>query len=79
MSVEQYITDVISNNGHTNVTPRHKDDLWFYEYTSGGTYARSYSYKGSDAFWIVQFLCYESDAADFDDLFTLWAQSVEID
>ncbi|MBQ9784652.1 MAG: hypothetical protein IJW29_04040 [Clostridia bacterium] len=77
-SLESYINGVIQNNGHTGVVPRHKDGLWFYERTSHSSYSQSYCYKGSDAFWIVQFICNPSDAQIYKDTFYLWAQSVEI-
>ena len=77
-TLETYINNVIANNGHTGITPQMKDGLWFYERTANGSYAQSYCYKGSDAFWIVQFLCRPSDADKLKDTFYLWAQSVEV-
>ena len=77
-SLEEYTASVIANNGHTDITPQTKDGLWFYERPTDSSYARSYCYKGSDAFWIVQFLCKPSDAQTFGDTFDLWAQSVEV-
>ena len=77
-SLEEYTASVIANNGHTGITPQTKGGLWFYERTNAGSYARSYCYKGSDAFWIVQFLCNPSDAQTLGDTFYLWAQSVEV-
>lgn len=78
ISLEEYITSVIANNGHTNITPQTKDGLWFYERTTDSSYAQSYCYKGSDAFWVVQFLCNPSDAQTLGDTFYLWALSVEV-
>ena len=78
MSLEKYITNVIANNGYTNIDPQTKDGLWFYERTNDVTFLRSYCYKGSDSFWIVQFLCYPSDAQSLKDLFYLWAQDVQV-
>ena len=77
-SPEAYLQSVIENNGHTDVSPQTKDGLWFYERNTDSSYARSYCYKGSDAFWIVQFLCHPSDAKTLGDTFYLWAQSVEV-
>ena len=77
-SVEEYTISVIANNGYTDINPQTKDGLCFYERTSDSSYARSYCYKGSDAFWIVQFLCNPSDSKTFEDIFYLWAQSVEV-
>ena len=78
-SLEEYIGNVITNNGHTGIEPQNKDDLWFYVRDNNGTRSYSYSYKGSNAFWIVQFLCMTSDAPKLEDLFYLWANSVEVE
>lgn len=77
-SLEEYTAAVIANNGHTDIIPQTKDGLWFYERNTESGYARSYCYKGSDAFLIVQFLCNPSDAQILGDTFYLWAQSVEV-
>ena len=76
--LEEYITNVIANNGYTDITPQAKDGLWFYETSSNGRYKVSYCYKGSDAFWIVQFICNQSDAPMLKNMFYLWALSVEV-
>jgi len=78
-SLEEYVANVIANNGHTDIEPQNKDDLWFYVSDSGETRSYSYSFKGSDAFWIVQYLCMTSDAPVFEDLFYLWANGVEVE
>ena len=78
-SLEEYIGNVIANNGHTDIKPQNQDDLWFYVRDDNGTRSYSYSYKGSNAFWIVQFLCMASDAPELEDQFYLWANSVEVE
>ena len=78
-SLEEYITSVIKNNGNENITPQTKDGLWFYEKTSDYRYVRSYSYKGSDAFYIVQFICNLPDVNMLEDTFHLWAASVTVE
>lgn len=78
-SLEEYITNVITNNGHTDIKPQNKDGLWFYVKESGNTRCYSYCFKGSEAFWIVQYLCMTSDAPVLEDMFILWAQSVEVE
>ena len=78
-SLEEYIGNVITNNGHTGIEPQNKDDLWFYVRDNNGTRSYSYSYKGSNAFWVVQFLCMTSDAPKLEDQFCLWANSVEVE
>ncbi|MBQ6832305.1 MAG: hypothetical protein IJO28_06665 [Oscillospiraceae bacterium] len=78
-SLEEYIGNVIANNGYTDIEPQNQDDLWFYVRDDNGTRSYSYSYKGANAFWIVQFLCMTSDAPMMEDLFYLWADSVEVE
>ena len=70
--------NVIANNGHTDIEPQNQGDLWYYVRDLDGTRSYSYSYKGSDAFWIVQFLCMTSDAPVLEDVFCLWAEGVEV-
>ena len=77
-TLENYINDVINANGHTGIKPQQKNGLWFYENLTTKSYVRSYSYKGSDSFWIVQFICNRSDVSKPSDIFYLWAESVEV-
>ena len=35
-------------------------------------------YKGTDAFWIVQFACKSSEYADYEQYFVKWAKSVRV-
>ena len=78
LSLETYVTDVIANNGYTDLKPQNRDGLWFYVADKGETTVYSYSFKGTDAFWIVQYLCMTSDAPELEDLIFLWASSVEV-
>ena len=78
-SLEEYIGNVIANNGHADIKPQNQDDLWFYVRDDNGTRSYSYSYKGSNAFWVVQFLCMTSDAPTLENLFYLWANGVEVE
>ena len=77
-SLEDYINNVIKNNAHENVAAQNADGLWFYTYDRDGRRIYSYSYKGSDAFWIVQYICESSDAKALEDQIFLWAKSVEV-
>lgn len=77
-SLQSYVEGVIENNGHTGLTPIEKDGLWYYVSEKQDTYSYSFSYKGSDAFYIVQFLCFKKDIAKYENLIFLWAQSVEV-
>ncbi|MBQ3552604.1 MAG: hypothetical protein IJA35_05590 [Clostridia bacterium] len=77
--LSEYIEGVIENNGHTNIEPQNKDGLWFYVKDNDDTRIYSYSYKGSDAFFIVQFACYLADIEALEDIIHLWAQAVEVE
>ena len=77
-SVKEYLASVIASSGYTGIAPRTKDGLWFFDVSNDETYARMYCYKGSDAFWIVQFACNPSNARALEDTFYLFAQSVEV-
>ena len=76
--LETYVQNVIANNGHKDIKAQTKDGLWFYVKDKGGARTYSYSYKGTDAFWTVQFLCMTADAHQLEDLFYLWANTVEV-
>ena len=77
-SLQSYVEGVIENNGYTDLKPMEKDGLWYYISEKQDTYSYSFSYKGTDAFYIVQFLCFKKDIAKYEDLIFLWAQSVEV-
>ncbi len=79
LPLSDYIRDVIANNGHTNTEPQQVDDLWYYVNNTDGLRYYSYCYKGSDAFWVVQFGCYREDAAALEDLFYMFASTVNVD
>lgn len=79
LSLEEYIGNVIANNGHKNVEPQCRDGLWYYVKDSGNMRSYSYSFKGSNAFWIVQFVCMTQDAPMLEDLFYLWAECIEVE
>ena len=76
--MEEYVRNVIANTGHTGIEPQSKDDLWFYVRDANGTRSYSYSYKGTNAFWIVQFICDEANEDALKDIFYLWSEGVEI-
>ncbi len=76
--LEEYVANVIKNNGHTDIKPQNEGDLWYYVKDTGANCAYSFSYKGSDAFYIVQFLLRKADVAMFEDQIFLWANAVEV-
>lgn len=77
-SVEDYIRSVIKNNGR-DVEPIQRDGLWYYYFDSGDTRMYSYTFKGSDAFYIVQFGCFKRDVSVMEDMIFLWAKAVEVE
>ena len=77
--MEDYVANLIENNGHKGIKPQHQDDLWYYVNDSGDTKVYSFSYKGSDSFYIVQYICMASDVSALEDLFFLWANAVEVE
>ena len=78
-TLEEYIVNVIANNGYTDITPQNEDGLWYYDHASNTSYGRSYCYKGSDAFWIVQFICMPYHEEQLVDVFHSWALSVTVE
>ena len=79
LSLEDYVKNVIANNGHTDIEPQYKDGLWFYIKDAGNSRSYSFSFKGSNAFWIVQYICMNSSAPALEDTFFLWANCVEVE
>lgn len=78
-SLSEYIESVIRNNGHTDIEPQSKEGLTYYIKDSQGLRYYSFCYKGSDAFWIVQFGCYQSDLSLMEEQIFFWARAVEIE
>lgn len=78
LSVEDYIRRVIANNGHTEITPQAKDGLCFYVRDSESTRGYIFAFKGSDAFWLVQYMCVPGDVSRLEGQFFQWASCVEV-
>ena len=51
----------------------------YYTIEEGNTRAYFYFYKGSDAFYFVQYACNVNNASMLEDTFYLWAQAVEVE
>ena len=77
-SLPEYIANVLENNKN-DARIQETDGLYYYRYTRDGMAGVSYSFKGSDAFYIFQFLCMEKDEKDLRDLFFFFAKSVEVE
>ena len=78
LPLEEYIRNVIRNNGHQNIQPQNRDGLWYYVVDKDNTCIHAYCYKGPDAFFIVQFICMRSDAETMAETFHQWALQVEV-
>lgn len=80
VSIEQYIKDVIENNGHTNIHPQHSDGLWYYVNYNNSSYCcvYSYAYKGTDAFYVVQYIINIVDEETLKSVIHDWAKATSV-
>ena len=81
-TLTEYVESVIKNNGH-DTQPQEKDGLVYYRYSNPDPdydmSGYSYSFKGSDAFYIFQFVCLTSDADDLADTIHAFAKTVTVE
>lgn len=81
-TLTEYVENVIKNNGH-DAQPQEKDGLVYYRYSNPDPdydmTGYSYSFKGSDAFYIVQFMCLTSDAEELAGTIHAFAKSVTVE
>ena len=78
-TLENYTNGVIENNGHQNTQAQEKDGLWYYIKDTDTVRYYSFSYKGSDAFYIVQYSCFLSQTDEMEDTIFQWAKAVEVE
>lgn len=81
-SVDVYAEAVRESNSASDMSDIfHEDGVTYVEYTAendGETFKYfAAMYKGSDAFWLVQFACDESAYEEYKPYFIDWAKSVE--
>ena len=78
--LEQYIKNVIENNGHTNIEPQNKDGLWYYVNYNNSSYrcVYSYAYKGTDAFYVVQYIINTVDEETLKPVIHEWAKATSV-
>ena len=78
--LEQYIKNVIENNGHTNIEPQNKDGLWYYVNYNNSSYrcVYSYAYKGTDAFYVVQYIINTVDEETLKSVIHDWAKAISV-
>lgn len=78
-SLEDYTNAVIKNNGLENTQALEKDGLWYYIKDTANARYYSFSYKGTDAFYIVQYSCFLTQADEMEDTIFKWAKAVEVE
>ena len=76
-TLAEYIGNVIENNGE-DAAPEEKEGLVFYRYNNGGNAGWNYAFKGTDAFYLVQFICREDHASELEDFFFNAAKSIAV-
>lgn len=76
-SIAEYIQNVIHNNGQ-DAAPEEKDGLTYYKYYRGGNVGWNFAYKGSDAFYLVQFICVEAHESKLSNAVFTFAESVAV-
>ncbi len=79
-SLEQYIKNVIKNNGHEGIEPQERDGLWYYVNDNSNNVRRVYSYvyKGTDAFYIVQYIVNSVDEDTLKETIHDWAKATQV-
>ena len=78
--LEQYIKNVIQNNGHENIEPQTADGLWYYVNYNNSSYrcVYSYAYKGTDAFYVVQYIINTVDEETLKPVIHDWAKATSV-
>lgn len=80
-TTEEYAQTVLQNNGKSGEI-KTKDGLVYFEFNNVDPSTRmvyhyvAYSYKTSDAFWLVQFATQTTKADDYAEAISKWAKSV---
>lgn len=82
--LDDYIELVMTVNKATGEPKKSSDGKYQYftyeKEVSGKTfYYQATVVKGSDAFWLVNFACLESEKADFQEKFLKWADSIVVE
>lgn len=77
LPLDEYIKNVIENNGHTNIEPQKRDGLWYYINYNNSSYrcVFSYVYKGTDSFYIVQYIINTVDEDTLKETIHDWAKA----
>lgn len=84
-SLEEYSTAVLAANNLTdkklNKSTNGKYNYFEYERTANGNdfYYIGTVYKGTDAFWLINFACLQDDKDNFKETFLNWADTVKFE
>lgn len=80
-TVNEYTDLVVQNNGFDSSYVYSVDGLPYFAYereTDEGTFTYyGFTYKGTDAFWLIQFAVPSDKVANYENLITNWAKSVK--
>lgn len=77
-SLADYMKNVIRNNNE-NTEPVEEVGLVYYRYYNGGNAGWNFGFKGSDAFYLVQFICREDHETALKNFIFSFAKSVKVD
>ena len=77
-TISEYMRSVADNNGHDSPIIE-EDGLACFRYYRGGNAGWEFGYKGSDAFYLVQFVCREDHEEALADFVLKAAGSVIVD
>ena len=77
-TLEEYIVCVMENNNQAG-HGLEMDGLIYYRYTRDGRSGWNYAFKGSEAFYLVQFICRDEDTEQLEDLIFFFAKSVTVE
>ena len=75
-SNEEFIREFLASIGRSDIEPRERDGLWYYVKYNNDSYrcVYAYVYKGSDAFYIVQYIMNTVDEVDLQNTVHEWAK-----
>lgn len=77
-SLTDHMRSVIRNN-NVDTVPVEEAGLTYYRYYNGGNAGWNFGYKGSDAFYLVQFVCRADHESALRDFIFSFAGSVKVD
>lgn len=80
LTLQEYAQLVLKNNGYSSQI-KTENGVTYFEYEATVSTGETYhyiaaTYKGPDAFWLIQFATEKSDAAAYRDQIFTWAKSV---